>query len=699
LAALVEQLARLALRRPLLLVWEDVHWADPTSMELLGLMVDRLQSLRMLALVTFRTEFIPPWPRHTHVTWLTLNRLGRRQCSRLVAGLTGGKSLPATVLDQIAAKADGMPLFVEELTKAVLESGLLREADDRYELDGKLPPPAIPATLQDLLMARLDRQPSVKEIAQVAAVIGREFSHELLARVIFLDDKLTDGLRCLVAAELIFGRGMAPHAAYIFKHALVRDAAYASLLKGQRRTLHARIATVLEERFAQVVEAEPDMLAHHWAEAGQAEKAVVYRLKAGERALARSATTEALAQLTMGGDLLQSLPEGAMRHHRELDLRIALGAALSAAKGQAAPETVQAYARAHELCGKLGEEQRLVPVLLGLWSSHNARDELGAARTVAAQLLHLAEQKQNGAARLLGHRALGATLFGLGEFTAARTHLEQLLTPDGPQTRLSSVALPYDPCVSGRAWLSLTLSVLGYPEQALVQADLALAEADRLQHHNTTSLVLCLRCSLGQFLRDHHDVARHAEALLGVAVGQGFAYWAGLGTYFRGWAKAAAGTMAAGIEEMRQALAACRTTGAQAYVPYNVALLADMHRRAGDVAEGRTMLDEALDHLRQTDARYCEAELLRIDGELRLAMVRPDRDGAEASFRRAIEIAHRQDAKSVELQAAISLARLWAGAGRRQEACDLLIPIHGWFTEGFTTTKLVEAKHLLASLA
>ena len=456
---------------------------------------------------------------------------------------------------------------------------------------------------------------------------------------------------------------------------------------------------MLEERFAPVVEAEPDVLARHWTEAGAAEKAAVYRLKAGERALAHSATAEAVAQLTMGQELLQSLPDGDERRRRELDLQIALGTALGAARGQAAPETARAYARARELCGELGEERRLVPVLLGLWASHNARDELGAARTVAAQLLELAERRHDGAAGILGHRALGATLFGLGEFAAARTHLQQLLALDGSAAGHSPASLPYDPCASGRAWLALTLAVLGYPEQAVAQANEALAEAGRLGHHNTTALVLSLRCSVGQFLRDHHDVATRAEALLAVAVEQDFAYWTGLGMYFRGWARARAGEIMAGIGEMRRALAACQGTGAKAYVPYNLALLADTCRRAGDAPQGRKLLDEALDRLGRTDARYCEAELLRIDGELRLAMSRPDRDGAEVSFRRAIEVAHRQAAKAAELRAAMSLARMWADRGKQRQAYDLLAPIYGWFTEGFDTADLKDAKALLDELA
>jgi len=333
-----------------------------------------------------------------------------------------------------------------------------------------------------------------------------------------------------------------------------------------------------------------------------------------------------------------------------------------------------------------------------VYHSHWLRDELGAARSVAAELLRFAEEKGDGAARILGHRALGATLSTLGEFTAARAHLQQLLALDCPAARHFPFPLPYDPYVSGRALLSLTLGILGYPEQALEHADEALAEAGRLQHNNTLSMVLTLRCTLGQILRDDDDVARHAEALISIAVEQDFAYWASIGAYYRGWVRARAGEVTAGIGEMRRALAACQTTGAQTNMPHYLAMLADTYRRANDVLQGRKLLDEALDRLRRTDARYWEAELLRLDGELRLVMSPPDQDGAEASFRRAIAVARWQAAKAFELRAAMSLARLWVDSGKRCQAHDLLAPIYGWFTEGFTTKHLVESKHLISSL-
>lgn len=699
LAALVELVACLSARRPVLLFCEDVQWADPTSIELLRLAIDRSRSLRILVLITFRPEFRPPWPGHGHVTGLTLNRLSRPQCDQLAAGLAGGTRLPMAVLDRIAARAEGIPLFVEELTKDILDSGILRDEREQFRFEGSLPPQDIPATLQDSLMARLDGLSSARKTAQIAAVIGREFSHDLLAAVIPEEEDLIESLRSLIDVGLVFHRGTTACPTYAFKHALVRDAAYACLLLGNRRELHARIALTLELKFDQVVEADPDVLAHHWTEAGVAEKAVHYRQKAGERALARSATIEAVAHLTMGRDLLQSLPGSDERRRVELDFQIALGAAMSATRGMGAMETAQAYERARELCVQLGEEQRQIPVLQGLWSSHNARAEMGAARLAAAQLLELAEQRGDHIASILAHNSLGVTLFELGEFDAARTHLQRLLEIDFPPGRVFPVPLPYDPYVSGRAWLALTLSVLGYPEQARVESEKTLADARHLAHHNSLALALTLRCSLGQYLGDHGDVGHHANALLTLAVERKFDYWSGFATYFQGWAMARAGDLPHGIGEMKRGLAICEATGAHAYVPYNLALLADMCRQANDVPLGRQLLDTAMIQLGQTDARYSEAVLHCVEGELRLASPQPDRSGAEASFRRAIESAHRQNAKTTELRAALCLARLWADGGEPRRAYELLAPVYGWFTEGFNTFPLIEAQMVIDALS
>jgi predicted ATPase/class 3 adenylate cyclase/DNA-binding winged helix-turn-helix (wHTH) protein len=700
LAALVDQLAGLATHRPVLLVWEDVHWADPTSLELLGLTIDRLQFLPVLALVTFRPEFTPFWSGHTHATSLTLNRLSRESCSRLVMGLTGGRPLPATVLDQIAAKTDGVPLFIEELTKAVLEAGIMREESGRYMLERPLLPMAVPATLHDSLMARLDHLAPIKEVAQVASVIGREFSYELLAAIADRDqDELTEALRQLTAAELVFRRSHPSHISYVFKHALVRDAAYASLLKSRRRQLHKRIAEVLEEHFPHVAESEPEVLAHHWGEASVASKAAVYRQRAGEQALARSATTEALAELALGLEILQGCPDDPERQCRELSLQVAMGAALVAAKGPAAPETAQAYMQAAKLCRQLGEQRRLVPVLFGLWASHNVRDEPGAARVVAAELLGLAEQGLQGAAAALGHRALGTTLLLQGEFATSRTHLERLLALDrstaGP---VPAFPYPFDPWVTGKAYLSVTLLLLGHPEQALARADEALAEAQRLAHHNSLALTLFCRCVLDQLVRDRPNLAAHAEALSTLAAEQGFAYWLTVGTIFHGWALVEDGELAAGIARMQEGLAACRATGAKAYVPDILGMIAEAHRRAGDIRQAQKLLAEALDHVVRMDSRHVEAELHRLQGELLLASTPPDQAGVEASFRRAIDLARGQQARWWELRAALSLARLWHGQGKRSRAHELLASIYAQFREGFDLADLRETRAWLDTL-
>ena len=463
--ALLDLLAGLAVREPVLALYEDVHWADPTTLELLGRVVDRAQRLSVLVLVTFRPEFVPPWAGHGHVTALSLSRLGRRQAATVVEQVAGDKVIPADVLDQILARTDGVPLFVEELTKTVLESGLLRDQGDHYELDGPLPPLAIPATLQDSLMARLDRLAPIKEVAQVGAAIGRQFSYELLAAVASLpDDRLQDALAQLAEVELVFRRGTPPQASYSFKHALVRDAAYASLLRSKRQQLHARIARALEERFPETVEAKPELLARHCTEAGLAEQAIDYWHRAGQRALARSAMAEAAAQLTKGLEVLAGLPDGPERRRRELGLQLVLGPALIAAKGVAAPGTGRTYARACELCRELGDVPELFPALYGRAVVHLQRGELAAALGVAHELLRLAEERGDAAARVTGYRMIGSALSQLGRPVESRDHLETALALYDPvrdrtsalvyaldfARGLPGVAVPRAPC----SWLS-----------------------------------------------------------------------------------------------------------------------------------------------------------------------------------------------------------------------------------------------------
>ena len=420
LELLVEQLAGLAGQRPVLAVYEDAHWIDPSTFELLGLVIQRVQRLPALVLITFRPQFVPPWTSHAHVTRLSLSRLTRRHGSDIALRVTGGKVLPAEVLEQIVSRTDGVPLFIEELTKAVVELGLLQDAGGRLELTGPLPPRAIPTTLYDSLMARLDRFAPVKEVAQIGAVFGREFSYQLLAAVIDIPAaQLDQALGQLVASELVFQRGTPPEAMYSFKHALVQDTAYQSLLRSKRHQLHAKIARMMEERFPEIAEARPELLAHHFTEAGLASQAIVYRQRAGERDLERSAYAEAISQLKQGLELLEALPDRPERVRQELSLRLALGSALTATQGYAGPEVGDAYLQARELCRELGEAPpQLFPALHGLYRFYHVRGELQAAREPGEQLLKMAVSVQDLGLFVEANRALGVPLFWLGDVTA-----------------------------------------------------------------------------------------------------------------------------------------------------------------------------------------------------------------------------------------------------------------------------------------
>jgi predicted ATPase len=414
LQALLTILLRIAAQQPVLFVMEDLHWVDPSTLEFLSLLVDQGPTAHILALLTFRPDFSPPWTGRAHLTQVTLNRLPRRQAAEMTNQVVHGKALPTEVLEQVVAKTDGVPLFVEELTKMVLESGLLQEREERYELTGPLPPLAIPATLHDSLMARLDRLATVKALAQLGATLGREFSYELLQAVSPWDEgALQRGLHQLVEAEFLYQQGLPPQATYRFKHALIQDTAYQSLLRSTRQRHHQHIAQVLEELFPETVEAQPELLAHHYTEAGLSAPAIPYWLKAGQRASARSAHVEAITHLTRGIELLETLPATPQHSQHELPLHIALGASLIATKGYAAPEVEQTYARARQLCQHLEDPYQLYPVLRGLWSYYLVHAEYHTAHALGEQLLTLAQQTQDSAMLLAAHRALGSTLLYL----------------------------------------------------------------------------------------------------------------------------------------------------------------------------------------------------------------------------------------------------------------------------------------------
>jgi predicted ATPase/class 3 adenylate cyclase len=697
---LLDQVESLARRQPVLSLYKDLHWVDPSTRELLGLIVDRARRLPVLVIMTFRPDFVPSWPPRRHVTPIALGPLTERQSIAMIEWLTDGRALPPTVLDQILGKAEGVPLFVEELTKTALASGLLKNRGDRYELAAPLPQLAIPTTLRDSLMARLDRLAPAKVVAQVAACIGREFTYPLLAAVSPLPDtEVQAALNRLVAAGLVFSRGTTPEASYAFKHALVRDAAHQTLLKAQRQQLHGRIARMLEERFPETVEIEPELLAQHCTEAGLIEQAVEYCQRAGQQALARSATAEAVAQLDRGLELLVGLPDGPERRRRELGLQLMLGPALIAAKGFAAPETGRAYARACELCRELGDIPRLLPALYGQSVVHWQRAELAAAHEVARELLELAEEEGEAAAEVVGHRTLGTFLFQLGRLAQSLAHSEiGLALYDSVRDRSSRFVYAIDSRVVCLLWLSQALLGLGYPEQAQVRQSEALASARELAHPNTIAQALFCDWTLHQLLRDGRATQAQTEELIALATEQGLPLWLAAGVVIRGRTLAAGGRAEDGVAVIRRGLADYRATGAELFSPYFLALLADAYGRADQAAIGLSVLADALDRVERTGAHWIEAELHRLRGELLLARPEPDQSEAEASFHRALAVAYEQQAKLWELRAATSLARLWRDQRRRNEAHDLLAPICGWFTEGFDTPDLEDAKALLNEL-
>jgi class 3 adenylate cyclase/predicted ATPase len=700
LETILALLLALSRQQPLVLVVEDLHWADPSTLELLGLLVDGPEAC-LLTLFTTRPEFEAPWPRSERVMRLALTRLNRGQVERVVAHVSGGKPLPEEVVRQIVERTDGVPLFVEELTKMVLESELLHERAGRYELDGPLPPLAIPATLRDSLMARLDRLASVREVAQLGATIGREFSYELLHAVSPLPEHgLQEELGRLAGAGLLYQSGAPPQATYIFKHALIQETAYRSLLRSTRQQYHLRIARVLEERFPETVATEPELLAHHYTESGLADRAVTYWERAGRRAAQRSAYLEAIRHFTLALEQLATLPPAPERDRWELSLQTALGPLLIAIKGYAAPEVEHAYARARELCREIDEPRQLFAARRGLWAFYVMLPRAQTARELAEECLDLAQQLQDPTLILDGHRTLGSALFYAGEFDRALGHFEQAIALYTPDQHAALVALSgQDAGATSMAWTVWTLWYLGYPDRALARSREALALARELQHPFTATFVEDFCARLLQFRGDAASLLEQADLAIARSSELGFAQFAAQTGALRGWALAALGDLLQGAAQLSESLTAYRALGGEVGVPYFTGLVADVHAREGRAEEGLELVNESLAAVERYGHRYYEAELNRLRGELLLRRTPPDEDGAEVCFRRACAVAAQQGARSLELRAALSLARWLARHGCAAEARAVLGDAYARFTEGFDTTDLRAARALLEELA
>ncbi len=701
LQTLLDQLAGLAAEQPVLALYEDVHWIDPSTLELLGLVVERVQRLPILALITFRPDFLPPWAGQAHVTTLSMSRLGRRQGADLVARVTGEKPMPAEIVEQIVARTDGVPLFVEELTKTVMESGLLEDKGDHYELAGPLPPLAIPATLHDSLMARLDRLAPVKEVAQIGAVVGREFSHELLVAVAPMSGNLLgDALEQLVNSELVFRRGAPPEATYTFKHALVQDAAYQSLLKSRRQQLHGRIAEVLEGGSPGVGETGPEVLAHHLTEAGLAARAIPYWRRAGELAAGRSGNVEAIAHLRKGLELIGTQPDGPEQLDEELALLLAIGGPLIATKGYAAAEVERTYGRASALCNQLERAAELFPVLRGLWNCFFLRGELQRAHDLAERLVVLAEEEGTPVRRALARRALGSTLLYLGRFTDAAAALNEGSAIDDAVAAWedSGHLLLYTERagVVCRLYSAWTLWFLGFPDRGLQQVEAGLALSQRLAHANSIAFAQNYAALLHSFRREFAAAQGRAEAALAIASDYRLPQWLAEATICQGFAQAGLGQSTEGIAQLQTGLTAWNAIGARLLETLWLGLIAEAHLQAGHFDDALAALDRAAKTADATGECYYQAQLYRLRG---LALAETgDAGEAAAWLQRAIDTARSQQAKSLELRAATSLARLWAERGERTQARDLLTPVYAWFTEGFDTADLKDAKALLDEL-
>jgi class 3 adenylate cyclase/predicted ATPase len=699
---LIEQLAGLARKRPVLQLYEDLHWADPSTLELLEMVVERARGLPILVVMTHRPQFSPPWSGQAHVTALPLHRLGRRQGAAMAVQVTGGKALPAEILDQILERTDGVPLFLEELTRTMLESGLMTDAGDHYELTGPLPPLAIPANLHDSLMARLDRLATVKELAQIGAVIGREFSHELIAAVADRpQEQLESGLDQLVASELVFRRGAPPDATYSFKHALVKDAAYQSLLKSRRQQLHARLAQVFEDRFPAVVETQPELMAYHLTEAGLDERAADAWARAGRAALGRSAMREAVNSLSRAVGLLRGLPSSPDRQRLELELLGALGVALTNTLGPASPEAQAAHERADLLSQELGDRKARFRARWNLWRVYNVRAEYNSA--VAAGETLLAEAQADGDVdhEVQARHALWSSCIFRGDLEATCHHVDRMLALYEVD-RHGSQALTFgghDAKECGLVNSSGAVFLLGYPDRALARNAEGIAHAQALGQPQVVAHALNWGSMLLQLTGDLEELDRRTTLQARLADEHGLAIYSPEARILGAWRAVHEERDPAAAQEMRNFLDRRAAMGTVFTHTYFLMLLADAWLRLGRLDEAQSVLEEGFAHAEATGEHFCTAELHRLRARACLARDAGDVRGAEAALDAALAAARHQSSRIFELRAACDLARLWVDRSERRNAHDLLAPVYGWFTEGFGTPDLKDAKALLENLA
>ena len=704
--ALVRQVEILSNLGPLLIIFEDAHWADPTTLELMGRLTSHIANHRVLMVISFRPEFEAPWIEQAHVTALALNRLAPRDVDAMIDHIVGDNPLPAAIRQDIIERTDGIPLFVEEMTKAVIET---ESEETARRIAGSVPSPAmaVPASLHASLMARLDRLGGARELAQIGAAIGREFSHELLAAVASRPEaKLEMQIDRLVRAGLLFRQGVAPDATYLFKHALVQDAAYSLLLREPRRELHARIAETIESRFRETAENKPEVLARHWTEAGDLEKAAVLWGKAGQRSARRSALVEAAEQLKRALNLIKSLPGKAALRREEIKLQVELITPLIHVSGYATPETRAAGERALlliEQARALGEAPEdpllLFSALYGLWAANIVAFNGDAMRELAVQILALAQKQTATAPIMVGHRLMGLTLMHAAEIEEGRAHLDRAIALHDPVEHFPlATRFGQDVGATSLSWRSISSWVLGYPEDALRDVVRAI-EIARQSRHSAT-LVYVLNFSVFPYLvcGDFASANALIDEFVPLKDQIESGFWGGWGTVQRGCVSALTGKVAEAVQNIASGIGEMRATGTTLWMPLFLSSLAMANAEIRQFDQAMANIGEAMTGMKTTKEKWCEAEINRIAGEIALLDAKPDVVKAEAYFANALEIARRHNAKSWELRAAMSAARLRQAEGRRQAAVEILAPVHGWFTQGFDTLDLRQAKALLDEL-
>jgi class 3 adenylate cyclase/predicted ATPase/DNA-binding IscR family transcriptional regulator len=687
-------------REPAVVLLEDLHWFDSGSEGVLEVLVEMAGATRTLLVVNFRPEYHAAWMQKSYYQQLPLLPLGPEAITELLRDLLGTDSSLAGLGDRIRRRTGGNPFFIEEVVQALAEAGSLTGARGAYQLARPSAELTLPATVQAVLAARIDRlEERDKYVLQTAAVIGKEFSEAVLKRVVDLPEaELSAALTKLTASEFIYEQALYPELEYTFKHALTQEVAYGSLLVERRQAIHERAAEAIEAVFGGGLPEHYAELAHHYSHSRNAEKAIAYSELAGQWAVQHSANAEAIRHLTTALELLKSLPETLERTRRELELQIALGAPLIATKGYGATEVGAAYDRALELCRRIGETPELFPALWGLFAFHLVRTDLKKARELAGELFNLAQRVGDPALLVEAHAALGVASFYLGEPTVARAHFGKGITLYDPE-RHRSHAFVYgqDPGVVCLARVAVALWYLGYPDQALKRSDEALALARKIAHPFSLAYALFFGAWLHELRREWRMAAEHAEAMVVLSAEQGFAERLLWGTFFRGEALAEQGTTDEGIAQMRDALAAMPSRGRNLDRPSFLATLAAAYGKAGRTDDALALVAEAVALVERRAERIWEADIYRVKGELLLKS--GGSSEAETCFRHAIEVARRQSAKSLELRATTSLVRLPDKQGRRDEARRMLGEIYDWFTEGFDTADLRDAKALLEELS